>query len=359
MRTRLRVMVFGFVLSLAVVTQVSADVVLRYAEAGPNRGTRAAAVQFFAEEVARLSEGKMALEIHWGGALLKWSGVAKGISAGSADLGSVLSSYDPHALKALGIGDIPLEYADPWVGMRAMYDLMTNDPQLKKSLADQSLVYIGNFTTTGVQFECTKGNQILTVDDIRGKRIRATGTYTNVLSDLGANTVSMTFGDVYQALDTGLVDCLASYFYTMEAYKTFEVVDSVTRVDWGQLLGFSIAMNEYAWSDLSDTQQDILLQAGSNMIDYFARVTVEDMEEVAESLNSGTMGKIVPVAHMAPEERQKIIDATLKFRDSWIVEANRMGMDGERIWRRYTDLLKQYQEHVETTGYPWSNSGEG
>jgi len=355
MVTTLRSLVLGFILVMAGAVQAHAEVVLRYAEGGPNRGTRAAAVQFFADEVERLSGGDIKVDIHWGGALLKWSGVLDGVSAGSADLGSVLSSYEPQELKALGIGDIPLEYADPWVGMRAMYDLMTTEPQLKKSLAEQSLVYISNFSTTGVQFECTEGNQILTVDDIKGKRIRATGTYTNVLADLGADTVSMTFGEVYQALDTGLVDCLASYFYTMKAYKTYEVVESVTRVDWGQLLGFAIVMNDFVWSDFDEKQQAILMQAGDNMIDHFSQLTIEDAGEVAKSLASGDFGKVVPVTDIAPEERQKILDATLKFRDSWIEEVNGRGMAGQQIWDHYIELLKKYQAQLDSEGYPWES----
>jgi len=49
------------------ISQASAAVTLRYAEAGPNRGTRAEAVQFFADEVERLSSGNLIIDIHWGG----------------------------------------------------------------------------------------------------------------------------------------------------------------------------------------------------------------------------------------------------------------------------------------------------
>lgn len=355
MITKFKSLTFGFVLAMAGAAQASAEVVLRYAEPGPNRGTRAAAVQFYADEVERLSGGDIKVDIHWGGALLKWSSVMNGVSAGSADLGSVLSLLEPQELKALAIGDIPLEYADPWVGMRAMYDLMTSASQLQQSLADQSLVYLSNFSTTGVQFECTEDNQIRTVDDIKGKRIRATGTYAKVLTELGAHTVSITYGEVYQALDTGLVDCLASYFYGMEAYKTYEVVETVTRVDWGQLLGFAIVINKFAWSDLNDEQQAIMLQAGSKMIDHFARLTIGHAEEVAKTLANGGFGKVVPVIRMAPEERQKILEATLPFRDSWIQDANRRGMDGQRIWDRYIGLLEQYQSEFEVNGYTWQS----
>ena len=355
MRSTVKSLIVASVLAITCASQVSADVTLRYAEGGPNRGTRAAAVQFFADEVKRLSAGNINIDIHWGGALLKWSGVMEGVSAGSADLGTVLSSYEPQELKALGIGDIPLEYSDPWVGMRAMYDLMTSEAELKQSLADKSLVYLSNFSTSGVQFECTEGNQILTVDDIQGKRIRATGTYNNVLADLGANTVNMTFGEVYQGLDSGLLDCLGSYFYTMRAYKTYEVVETVTRVDWGQLLGFAIVMNQYTWSDLDGEQRAILLKAGSNMIDQFAHQIIEEADDVEAMLNSGGFGKAVPVTRMAESERQKILDATLKYRDSWIADANAMGLSGERIWSRYIEFLKHYQGELQENGYPWKD----
>lgn len=353
MRSTIKSFMVASVLTIASVAQASTEVALRYAEGGPNRGTRAAAVQFFADEVERLSAGDIRIDVHWGGALLKWSGVMKGVAAGTADLGTVLSSYEPLDLKALGIGDIPLEYSDPWVGMRAMYDLMTTDTELKSSLADKSLVYLSNFSTSGVQFECTEGNRILSVDDIKGKRIRATGTYSNVLADLGANMVGMTFGNVYQALDTGLLDCAASYFYTMRAYKTYEVVETVTRSDWGQLLGFAIVMNEFAWSDLSEAQQKVMLQAGSNTIDHFARLITEEAQNVEDKLNSGGFGKTVPVTRMAEDERQKILAATQKYRDSWIADANKNGLSGEKIWQRYIDLLEQYQGKLEVSGYPW------
>tara|TARA_R100000789_G_scaffold38489_1_gene40777 strand:- start:52 stop:1182 length:1131 start_codon:yes stop_codon:yes gene_type:complete len=353
MRSTIKSLLLASVLTIAGVAQASADVTLRYAEGGPNRGTRAAAVQFFADEVERLSAGEIKVDVHWGGALLKLSSTMEGVSAGSADLGTVLSSYEPQELKALGIGDIPLEYSDPWVGMRAMYDLMTSESELKQSLANKSLIYLSNFSTSGVQFECTEGNEILTIEDIEGKRLRATGTYSNVLADLGGNMVGMPFNEVYQGLDTGLLDCLGSYFYTIRAYKTYEVVETVTRVDWGQLLGFAIVMNEYMWSDLDEEQQAIMMKAGSNMIDHFARLIIGEADEVAEKLASGDFGKVVPVTPIAEKERQKILDATLTYRDSWIADANARGLSGERIWSRYIELLEQYQGTLEARGYPW------
>ncbi|MDC0662973.1 C4-dicarboxylate TRAP transporter substrate-binding protein [Marinobacter sp. SS21] len=342
-------------LGLAGAAQASAELVLRFAEGSPNRGTRAQAVQYFADEVARLSDGAMKVEIHWGGALLKFSGIMDGVASGTADIGTVLSAYNPSKLSSLSIGDIPLETSDPWVGMRAMYELLTTEPQLQSSLAEQDLVYLSNFSTSGVQFECTQGNEIRTVADIAGKRMRASATYAKVLDDLGANMVNMTYGKVYQALDSGLVDCLASYFYTMRAYKTYEVVESVTRVDWGQLMGFAIVFNKFLWDDLTDAQQQVLQEAGSRMVDHFAQLQLEEIHQVADALPAGDFGPVVRVVDIAPSEREAIIEASRKYRDLWIEQANAQGLDGQQIWQHYASLLEKYQALRAESGYPWDS----
>jgi len=346
-------MLIAIVVLFSLVSQASAELVLRYAEGSPNRGARAEALQYFADEVKSLSSGEMSVDIHWAGALIKFSAIMDGVVSGAADMGTVLSAYNPRKLSSLSIGDIPLATSDPWVGMRAMYELETTEKGLQESLAEQGLVYVSNYTSTGVQFECVEGKQIFTVDDIKGKRMRASAVYANVLNDLGANMVNMTYGDVYQALDSGLVDCLGSYFYTMRAYKTYEVVSTVTRVDWGQLMGFAITMNQYTWDDMTAEQQGVIREAGSRMVDRFAELQIADSDVVAESLESGEWGRTVPITDMSESERQKIFEATKKYRDLWIEEATERGLAGQKIWDRYTALIQKYEQERDEKGYPW------
>jgi hypothetical protein len=50
-------------------------------------------------------------------------------------------------------------------------------------------------------------------------------------------------------------------------------------------------MNEYMWSDLNHEQQDIRLQAGSNMINHFAHRMIDESDYVTGKLNDGSFGK--------------------------------------------------------------------
>lgn len=333
--------------------QALAETTFRYAEGTPNRGTRAEALQFFAEEIKRESGGEMRIDIHWGGVLLKYSAIMDGVTAGTADLGTVLAPYQPQTLHALAIGDLPLANSDPWVGLHAMYDLMTQNEQMKQALAKHDLVYLGNYTTTGVQFECTEGNEIRTLEDLKGKRMRASVTYAKVLKDLGANMVNMTYSDIYQALETGLADCSAAYFYAMRAFKTPEVTHSVTRVDWGQIMGFALVMNRHIWEELTPEQQQIFRNAGVAMTDHYARLLLEEIEEVSSDLPAGKLGNKIEIIELPEEDRQKLFSATEKYVREWIEQTNKSGLDGQGIWDEYTALLKKYETERDERGYPW------
>ena len=59
----------------------AAQTTLFFGEAGPNRGSRAEAIQFFADKTSELSDGEVSFDIQWGGALFK-DGAARGGIAG-------------------------------------------------------------------------------------------------------------------------------------------------------------------------------------------------------------------------------------------------------------------------------------
>lgn len=349
-----KALVVGSVLSLATLGQAVAETMLRYAEASPNRGARAEALQYFADQLDDQSGGDLKLDIHWGGALLKYSAILGGVASGAADMGSVLAAYEPQKMRALSVGDIPVPQSDAWVGMRAMYELMTTNEQLQQQFENNGVVYITNYSTSEMQFECTGDVRIEKLEDFAGKKIRASAIYAKILDEVGANMVNFVYSEVYQALDTGLVDCSGGYLYAMRAFKTPEVTTSVSLMNWGQIAGFAIAMNKWAWDDLSAEQQQLMRKVGSEMVDFYAERLVEDNRSVAKALPTGELGNKVEVIEWSEEERAELFAQSDKYIDAWISDMNAAGLDGKAIWDQYQALLNKYQTELDERGYPWS-----
>ncbi len=354
MTPTVRSTLLGATLALCSAGLASAEITLTYAEGGPNRGTRAGAVQDFADTVARLSSNDMAVDIHWGGALVSLTATPQAVRDGVADVGTVLGSYDPSRLVGYYVGDLPTQYSDPWVIMRAMYELMTTNDVQKQMLADQNLVYLGNFTTTGLNFECSGDKKIESVADFAGKKIRASGTYAKVLNDLGATTMNMGFQDVYQALDTGLIDCTTGYFYTAAAYKTFEVANHFSIAQWGGIGSFGIMMNKDEFDDLSAEQQALLQAAGSEVVDRFAQAQIEEMVTIRAGLESGDIGRKVTVFDFPKEDLMKLEEAGNIHNQEWVEQMNALGHDGQAMFDEYRALLAKYDAERVEQGYPWA-----
>ncbi|MBV7394071.1 C4-dicarboxylate TRAP transporter substrate-binding protein [Mameliella sediminis] len=355
MNNLLKTMSLGLAGLIASTAVADAQIVLRFNEGGPNRGTRAEALQYFADRVEDLSEGEMKIDINWGGALLKLGDTAEGVGDGIADMGSVIGVYTPNQMLALLVGDLPYgASADAWVGMRAMYDLMTSSPAAQDSLAKQNTVYIANYHTTGLQIECREGITLEKAEDFAGYRMRASGVYGRVLSDLGANLVNMTYDQVYQGYDTGLLDCDAGYFYAIKAYNLHEVIDTVYRADFGQIGGFAIIANRDMYRSLSEEQQGILMTAGSDMIDFFAQLQIQSVDEMIEQLESGHYGKTVSVIDLDPAVRNALLEGTEPYIQDWRTKFTEAGYDGDAIWDQYKSLIDKYTEIRDAEGYPWN-----
>ncbi|MBD3655033.1 MULTISPECIES: C4-dicarboxylate TRAP transporter substrate-binding protein [Marinobacter] len=355
-KTVLTSLALSSVLSVVTLAHASTEITFRYAEATPNRGARAQAMQYFADQLNEKSGGGLNIEFHWGGSLLKASAILGGVSAGTTELGTTWAAYSPQEMRALSVGDIPVPEADPWVGMRAMYDLMTTNKDLQRAFDANDVVYITNFTTSQMQLECAGDVRIRSLDDLNGKKVRASAIYGKILNEVGANLVNFTYSEIYQALDSGLIDCSGGYLYAMRAFKTAEVSTSVALVNWGQIAGMGMVMNKWVWDDLSDDQKRLFRQIGSDMVNYYAEHLIKENEDVLSKLPTGEIGNSIEVIRWTEEERKKLFEHSEKYVRAWIKDMNEAGFDGQAIWDEYNVLLKKYQTELNEKGYPWQRT---
>ncbi|ETX29593.1 C4-dicarboxylate TRAP transporter substrate-binding protein [Roseivivax isoporae] len=320
-------------------------------EAGPNRGARADALQWFADTATELSDGALSLDIQWGGALFKANAAVSGIADGVADLGTIIAVYFPQEMVAYNIADLPLENPDAWVGMKATDELMRNSDAIAENLAQQNLVYLGTFTTSAVHIGC-KGAAIRTVEDIAGLKVRGVGAYGDTFQEYGANMVPMSIYDAYQGLDTGLIDCSQGYSYATAALKQQEVIDSYTLLNWGQVGALGVFANKQVFDGLDPAVQEALLQAGEGMADELGRLITADNDAAIQTMKDAG----VEVIELPAEERAKLVETSKQFVDEWVERANAAGLDGAALLDEYRGLIDKYTQVRDDQGYPWEDS---
>ncbi len=327
----------------------NAETTLSFSDNSANRGSRAEAMNWFADELAKRTNGELKLEIHWGQALLKGPAVVKGVGDGVADMGLVIAVYNPALNPVMLLADLPLENNDPWAATRALYELNTTHPALQSEWDKLNLKFVTTMSTGPLQMVCND-KVIDSVDDFAGVKMRGISTYSKVAQDLGANMVSVTAYETYQALDTGLIDCAIFYTYAIPAFKLPEVATDLTTLDWGALMGIAIVMNQDTWSALSPEHQAVIEQLGSEFVDVISEKVIVEKDTTLDTLKKEGAFKF----HEFPaEERQKLLAAGAKYFDEWKETVTKAGIDGEAVLQHYQDLLGKWHERRKAQGYPW------
>lgn len=342
----------GLILTAGLAFDALAATVIRYSDYGPNRGSRAEALQWWADQIEERSGGELSVEFHWGGALLGGKATLGGLSTGVADAGTVIGFFTPSELRGYNLGDLPVENSDEWVGLRALDGLASENAALEAEFDAANVVYLSNFTTGPIQMICSK--PVAGVEDLAGLKVRASGPYGKALADLGADVQGMSQADVYPALDSGLIDCNQNYYYSMKAYKQYEVAGHVAELDWGQNMSFGIFMNKDSYEALSEDQRAVVDAVSDEFIDHMAKVMIEELEADRAEMVAGIDGKSIEVSRFPEADRQKVLEAGARQVEAWAEEAKAAGLDAAALLADYQARIEQYATELADKGYPWT-----
>lgn len=323
---------------------------LTFSDYGPNRGVRAQAIEWFAQQVEKRSGGDLKIQFYWGGSLLKGKATLKGIGDGVADMGTVVSFFTPRELLTYNvIGDYPGN-GDIWVGLRTMYDFATENKSVKKDLAASNVRYVANYTTGPIQLICNK--KVSNLDELKAAKVRASGLYGDTLRSLGVNVFDMSQADVYQALDSGLIDCNQNFYYAINSYSQYEVAHYIIELNWGQITGFAVLINDRTYQSLSDSQRKVLDSVAKDFQDHLAERMIEDDKTIKAKMIKGINGNKVDIYPFPKADHQEIIDASLKVFGKSIgtLDAN----TAQATVDSFKALLKKYENEKDKSGYPWT-----
>ena len=162
-----------------------------------------------------------------------------------------------------------------------------------------------------------KDREIRTPADMQGLKIRVAGsTMADVATALGATPVQMPINEVYNALQTGLIDGVITGASTLSDFKLDEVANSYTL---GANIGrgsFYAVMNQAAYDALPDDQKAA--------IDAVAGVPLSKSAEDAwnatanAALDAARAAGDNTVIDLTPEEAQAFADAVAAVTNAYV-----------------------------------------
>jgi TRAP-type C4-dicarboxylate transport system substrate-binding protein len=104
--------------------------------------------------------------------------------------------------------------------------------------------------------------------DLKGRKIRGTPSYHTVIGMLGASPVVLPGGEVYSALEKGVVDGAAWPASGVLAMRWYEVAKYMMRPSFG-LNHYLLLVNLNAWNRLSEAERAAMLAEGRKVEDIW------------------------------------------------------------------------------------------
>ncbi len=220
----------------------------------------------FAEEVARLSDGQMKIQVY-----------PNSVVGGDREL-----------LESCKDGDIPFVVQNTAPQVTFMPDIAVFDmPMLFDSIAHVrrtvddaaflqriSTVYkqagyeLLGFADQGFRV-MTTNKRVQTLDDFKGQKIRTMENpyHLQFWKQLGANPTPMTFSEVYIGLQQGTIDAQENPYEVIVSNKLYEQQHYVVETNHLPHL-ITLIVSEKFMSRLSDSQKQIIRQAAAIAKDY-------------------------------------------------------------------------------------------
>ncbi len=272
-------------------------VVLRLAETHPKGYPTELGDEEFARLVKERSGGRIIIEVYPGSQLGQETAVIQQVQFGAIDITRVSVSPVAAFVPKLNAFQMPYLYRDA----AHMWSVLKGDigKNLLSSLEPFGFIGLGWFEGGSRNFYNSK-RPIKTPADLKGLKVRVQESelMMGLVSAFGAIPTPMAFGEVYSALQTGVVDGAennwASYFSTShyEVAKYF-TLDEHTRVP-EIIIGSKISLGR-----LSKADQDLIKQAAADAVD-FQRAEWAKYEQISIDKVKAGGAQITTVTDKAP-----------------------------------------------------------
>ena len=189
-------------------------------------------------------------------------------------------------------------------------------------LYDDYNLYFLPITFGGGSLHSTK--KITSVEDLNGLKIRAPqGMMADLLTNEGAAVTVITGGEVYNALEKGVVEAAqfgpASTNYAMGWHEVTDYI--IWPNPWYQVQINEVAINMDAWESLPDDLKAIVERATRDLsVDFDMDSAVLDYEAVQEMLDYGNEWVKLP-----DDELAKLRVSAVEVWDEWAEKSPETG----------------------------------
>lgn len=220
-------------------------------------------------DLNKASGGRLVLTPMAGGEIMPVMETFDAVSTGTLKMDFSYGPYwigkTPMAIYASGLPPFTLPTVENyWV----LYNELGIKELIRKAYAKHNIYYVGFIPSNNAVL--LSKSPVNSAADFKGKKLRATGLYAEVITQANAAAVFFPWGEIYGALEKGVIDGVIAGPLSSQADSGFHeptkylLETPITAVD-----GWSLHVNMDAWKALPEDLQQLLIQSTSYASELF------------------------------------------------------------------------------------------
>ena len=290
------------------------------------------AAEFFKKRAEELTQGKVKVEVYPNSQLYKDKEEMEALQLGAVQmLAPSLAKFGPLGVKEFEVFDLPFIFND--------YDdlhKVTKGPAgkaLLDKLAPKGILGLAYWDNGFKSFSAN--SPIKTPADLKGKKLRIQNSKVleEQMRTIKAIPQMLAFSEVYQALQTGVVDGTENPISNFYTQKMHEVQKYMTITDHGYL-GYAVIVNKKFWEGLP---ADIRTQLETALVEATDYANTSAMDMNKKDLESVKASGKTAVTTLTPEERAAFKTAMVPVHDKM---ASRIGKETIESFYQAVDFKK-------------------
>jgi C4-dicarboxylate-binding protein DctP len=298
MKKRFGALLLSLSLAIPGAALAANPIVIKFSHVVAVHTPKGQAAEYFKKIAEERTKGRVKVEVYPNSQLYKDKEEMEALQLGAVQmLAPSLAKFAPLGVKEFELFDLPFIF-DNYQELHKV----TQGPVGQKLLAKLEPKGIHGLAYWDNGFKVMSANKPLrTPEDFKGQkmRIQSSKVLDTQMRSMGANPQVLAFSEVYQALQTGVVNGTENPPSNLYTQKMHEVQKYVTLSDHGYL-GYAVIVNKKFWAALPADIRSILEGAMKDATKYANDIAKKDNDEALAAVKKSGKSQFIT---LTPQER--------------------------------------------------------
>jgi tripartite ATP-independent transporter DctP family solute receptor len=240
------------------------EVTLKSSDTHPDGYPTVAAVQKMGEMIKERSGGRICIEVFHSAQLGEEKDTIEQTKFGVIDMNRVSMGPFNNIIEETKVVSLPFIFR----GTDHMHRVMDGPigEEILAAFEPHGFIGLAYYDGGSRSFYNTQ-KPIASIEDLAGMKVRVmqSDVFVDMMSALGANATPMPFGEVYSALQTGVIDAAENNWPSFESSGHYEVAGYYT-LNEHLIVPEALVMSKVSWDKLSPEDQALIRQAAKDSV---------------------------------------------------------------------------------------------